>query len=197
MTLYSDQWRDQVRHGAQASAATMVPLLISRFHPESMVDVGAGEGWFAQKFTEYGVEATKVDGPWVPDAVQVDFDSPPYPDLGTFDLVLCLEVAEHIAPEHAEAFVTWLCSLGGLCVFSAAIPGQGGKGHVNEQPPAYWVDLFSQHDRRGSGALRRDLWDDPDVEPWYAQNLLVFGDHDLADDGCQFLIHPGIWACYR
>lgn len=197
MTAYSTRWRERVRAGAQSSAAALVPRLVSQFAPRTMVDVGAGEGWFAQQFEHHGIEATRVDGPWVPDAVQVDFDAPPYPELGTFDMVLCLEVAEHVKPEHAGAFVAWLCSLAPLTVFSAAIPGQGGTGHVNEQPPGYWVDLFAQHGRRGSGALRHEVWDDPDIEPWYCQNLLVFGDTDLPDDGCQYLIHPGIWSVYR
>ena len=48
----------------------------------------------------------------------------------------------------------------------------------------------------GSGALRWTIWDDERVEPWYRQNLLVFGG-DLILDGCPYVIHPGIWTCYR
>lgn len=195
--LYTAGWRDAVRAGAQSSASVLAPLLVERFGPRSMVDVGAGEGWFANEFAALGLETTKVDGPWVPDAVQIDFESLPYPVLTTFDMVLCLEVAEHVSPEHADDLVAWLVSLAPLVVFSAAIPGQGGIGHVNEQPPTYWADLFAQHDYRGSGALRWALWDDPDVEPWYAQNLLVFGAHDLPADGCPYIVHPGIWSVYR
>ena len=53
------------------------------------------------------------------------------------------------------------------------MPGQGGTGHINCQPPTYWADLFVDHDFAVSGALRFDLWENPDVEPWYRSNLLV------------------------
>jgi hypothetical protein len=29
-------------------------------------------------------------------------------------------------------------------VFSAAHPGQGGTGHINEQPKSYWIERFQR-----------------------------------------------------
>lgn len=195
--LYSDTWRARVRAGAQRSASALVPLLIDRYQPSTVVDVGAGEGWFSKAFAERGVAATTVDGPWIDTDITVDFATPPYPTLGPFDLAVCLEVAEHIDAASGDELVAWLCALAPVVAFSAAIPGQGGTGHVNEQPPGYWADRFEAHGRLGSGALRWAVWDNPDVEPWYAQNLLIFGDDDLPVDGCPFVIHPGIWHVYR
>ena len=60
-----------------------------------------------------------------------------------FDLVLSLEVAEHLPSECAEAFVESLVNLGPVILFSAAIPYQGGENHVNEQWPEYWVGVLS------------------------------------------------------
>lgn len=197
MSLYTDRWRNQVRDGATRSAQRLAPLLTGRYQPSTAVDIGAGEGWLAAELADYGVITTTVDGPWIDTDQTVDFDAPPYPPLGPFDLAVSLEVAEHVAAEHAEAFVGWLCDLAPIVVFSAAIPKQGGTGHVNEQPPAYWADLFAGHGRPGSGALRWDIWDDDDIEPWYRQNLLVFGAPDLPADGCPYVIHPGIWHTYR
>jgi hypothetical protein len=70
-----------------------------------------------------------------------------------------------------------LCELAPVVLFSAAVPGQGGHGHVNEQWPAYWVERFSSLGFHCSGALRWRFWRDERVEHWYAQNLL-FAAHD-------------------
>lgn len=195
--IYSEKWRQQVRAGARSSAEVLAPYLAGRYEPARVIDVGCGEGWFCREFEACGVHAAGVDGPWVDSAITVDFDRPPYPQLGRFDLAVCLEVAEHVEPGAANDFIAWLISLAPVVVFSAAVPGQGGEGHVNEQPPAYWRDLFASHARRGSGALRWAIWDDDRIEPWYRQNLLVFGDPDLVDDGCPHVIHPAMWRDYR
>ena len=65
-------------------------------------------------------------------------------------------------------------------VFSAAIPGQGGTGHVNEQWPSYWRDLFEAEGFEVSGALRFEFWNDDRVENWYRQNLLIAARPELA-----------------
>jgi len=191
--LYSDRWRERVRAGAQSSAAVLAPRLVDLFHPTTVIDVGAGEGWFADAFEALGATTTRVDGPWVEGVVHVDFSRPPYPDLGAHDLAVCLEVAEHVTPRYADRLVAWLCTLAPTVAFSAAIPGQGGTGHVNEQPPAYWAERFATHGFPGSGALRLELWDDDRIEPWYRQNLLIFGRHDLPLDRCPHLVHPHLW----
>jgi hypothetical protein len=55
---------------------------------------------------------------------------------------MSLECAEHLPAHRAAPLVEWLTKSAPIVVFSAAIPGQGGKGHINEQPPDYWNDLF-------------------------------------------------------
>jgi hypothetical protein len=91
----------------------------------------------------------------------------------TFDLCLCLEVAEHLKPNRAEGLVKFLCSLSDRVLFSAAIPLQGGVGHVNERWQSYWAELFKRH---GFGAARRqpDIRDCSEVELWYRQNVVLY-----------------------
>lgn len=192
--VYTEGWRAKIRSGVQSSAAVLVPVLVDRYRPAAVVDVGCGEGWFCREFEAAGVTAVGIDGPWVDDCVQVDFDRPPAESPIVFDVAVCLEVAEHVAPAAADRFVAWLVSLAPVVVFSAAVPGQGGEGHVNEQPPGYWADRFAAYGYRASGALRWAIWDDDRIGWWYRQNLLVFGDHRLAEDGCPHVIHPGMLA---
>lgn len=60
-----------------------------------------------------------------------------------FDLVSCVEVAEHIPADRADELVD-ACALRARrwVYWSAAAPGQGGIGHVNEQPQGYWIEKF-------------------------------------------------------
>jgi hypothetical protein len=118
-----------------------------------------------------------VDGAHVAHAAKVPFVAhdleQPLPDLGRHSLAVCLEVAEHLSPGRAQSFIADLCRLSDVVLFSAAIPGQGGTGHVNEQPPQYWAGLFEQQGYAVSGYLRWLIWDDDRVENWYRQNLLI------------------------
>ena len=53
---------------------------------------------------------------------------------------------------RARPVVEWLTASSDIVAFSAAITGQGGKGHVNEQSPDYWDNLF-----RECGFVRHDV----------------------------------------
>jgi hypothetical protein len=91
-----------------------------------------------------------------------------------FDLVMSLEVAEHLSYERGATFVADLAELGDVVLFSAAIPFQGGEHHQNEQWPEYWAILFRAHGYTCYDFLRRRVWERQDVAWWYAQNALVF-----------------------
>jgi hypothetical protein len=99
------------------------------------------------------------------------------PDLGRrFDVALCLEVAEHLPAESAAPLVAALAAAAPAVVFSAAVPGQGGVQHVNEQWPWYWQGLFEQRGYRCLDLFRKEIWQNPDVEAYYQQNLFLFVD---------------------
>jgi hypothetical protein len=123
-----------------------------------------------------------VDGDYVPrDRLLIDpahFDGR---DLATpldfgrrFDLAMSLEVAEHLPDEKADLFVDNLCRHASVVMFSAAIPGQGGTNHINEQWPSYWRKLFAARGYRAYDPFRARIWDEESIEYWYRQNLLLF-----------------------
>lgn len=204
--------RDIIRDGAMSSALVLADLIAGplrdavREEPgrqlDTVLDVGCGEGWLTAALREHGLEALGVDGDPLDGVDQVVDLEGELPDLGRFDLVTCLEVAEHVAPARADKFVTWLTERADVVLFSAAVPGQGGDGHVNEQPTDYWATMFERHHFHGSGELRWRLWDDERVEWWYRQNLLLFWNgvefNPLAQlDGCPTVIHPGMWQHFH
>lgn len=147
MTIpYDKAFFDSQSDGAQASAAAVVPLVKRLLSPNSVLDVGCGPGtWVARWITEGVTDAIGVDGDYVDRSslripagqfVAADLEDPLH--LGrTFDLVQSLEVAEHLDEVHADAFVASLARHGDTVLFSAALPGQGGAHHVNEQWPSY------------------------------------------------------------
>jgi hypothetical protein len=176
--LFTHEIYDEIRPGAQRSAAVVVPLVQRIVAAQRVVDVGGGEGWWAAAFAAEGANAVCIDNPTpslvAPGVQHVEQDlSLGLPrELGGFDLAVCLEVVEHVDATIGDRLVADLCEIAPSILFSAAIPGQGGHGHVNEQWPGYWVKRFANVGYRCSGALRWTFWEDEAVEPWYRQNLL-------------------------
>jgi SAM-dependent methyltransferase len=168
---------------ALRSARRIVPRVLELVRPARIVDVGCGQGGWLSVFLEHGVaEVLGVDGEWVDPANLLiprerfrhrDLRQPL--ELGeAFDLAVSLEVAEHLPAERADGFVDSLARLAPVVLFSAAIPHQGGVGHLNEQWPDYWAERFARHGFVPVDVLRRELWDDGEVAWWYAQNVLLF-----------------------
>jgi SAM-dependent methyltransferase len=172
-----------IDEGSRRSAEAVVPLLLQLFSPRSVVDVGGGGGHWAAACLAGGVrDVLAVDGPWAPATARAapparflehDLSSPLFLER-TFDLALCLETAEHLPASAAPEIVRVLTEAAPVVAFSAALPGQGGDGHINEQPASYWARLFDARDYLCFSDLRRRIWNDEAVEVWYRQNLLCF-----------------------
>ena len=176
---YAREFYQTLGQGAASSADVLVPMVLEYLQPASVVDVGCGTAEWLAAFGRRGItDIVGVDGPWVDaDLLQVPKDRFRVVDLTqplrldrTFDLVVSLEVAEHLPPSAAETFVESLTNLGPVLLFSAAIPFQGGTHHVNERWPSYWVSLFSKRGFRAVDCLRPRLWNNVSVDLCYAQN---------------------------
>ncbi len=95
-------------------------------------------------------------------------------DLGRkFDLVLCLEVGEHLPPASAATLVESLVAHSDLVAFSAACPGQNGQHHVNCQWLEYWQRLFNGSGYVCDDSIRWKIWNIEAIEPWYRQNMFL------------------------
>jgi len=170
------------------SAVRILGALYEYVQPGATLDVGCGLGTWLRAATELGAsEIQGLEGEWLDTRLlQIDssrvriLDLEQGFDLGRrFDLVICLEVAEHLSPQSADTFVASLTSHADVVLFSAAIPFQGGHHHVNEQYPDYWSERFARHGFRAIDCLRPRIWADDEVLWWFRQNILLFV-HDRA-----------------
>jgi SAM-dependent methyltransferase len=169
-------------------------------HPRSVLDVGCGEGWWGRIGVEEGYvdRATGIDGPWGGAAIdehldnadrldqlsrcdfialgldEIPADALPIVDVSgnRYDIALCLEVAEHLG--DPDPLVRWLTKCADVVVFSAAIPGQPGAGHVSCRWQAQWAEAFEAvDDWVTDDSLRPAIWTDRRIEFWYRQNVFV------------------------
>lgn len=219
---YDRAFYESLAAGTRSSAAVIVPLLVALVRPTSVLDVGCGTGTWLAAFGAHGVgDVMGVDGgDLTPDMLEIPEESFRRLDLGRpfdlgrrFDLVVSLEVGEHLAPAAAEGFVASLVAHGPVVAFSAAVPHQGGAGHVNEQWPSWWAARFAAHGYEAIDCLRPRLWDDERVAYYYAQNLVLYVARERLDAEPALaalrdrhggpplaLVHPGLleaWVAAR
>ena len=177
-------------------------VIFELLHPTSVLDVGCGLGAFVRSFQELGCQdALGLDGDFIdqdkllisPDSFRTQNLNDPW-DLGRkFDLVMSLEVAEHLSPDSADQFVKSLVNHSDIVIFSAAIPGQLGDNHLNEQWMSYWRQKFKNENYLCFDLLRPRLTDIT-LPFWYRYNTQVFVSADHARDrGWENLANSWDW----
>jgi hypothetical protein len=197
--LYQDEFYRNRDKQTLHAARCVLSLVQQNIEIRSAIDVGCGVGTW---LSVLGIEdVVGIDGPWIDvkyrkiaKYIPHNFaDGLPQVHM-TFDLAICLEMAEHIAPEKANELVDFLCSLSDTILFSAAIPNQGGQGHVNEQWPDYWIEKFQNNGYLTYDFIRPAIWQDRNIPYWYRQNILLFSKTPLAIEAPSFygksLVHP-------
>jgi SAM-dependent methyltransferase len=181
--VYTRQFYERIDPGSRQSAEHVVPRVLEKVLPQSVIDVGCGTGTWLEQFARAGVtDVVGVDGEWVPqELLRIPPDRFIVRDLERplcinrqFDLVVSLEVAEHLPASSAERFVADLTGLGPVILFSAAVPGQGGDGHINERPHEWWEALFARHGFRCYREFGAQFVSDPCVAWWYSRNMVFY-----------------------
>jgi SAM-dependent methyltransferase len=178
--LHDNQLSAQETETAYA-ADLILDIVLRRYPAASILDVGCGLGTWLKIARQRGVADTfGIEGPWVSPnletapAVQIADLEHPF-DLGRrFDLVISLEVGEHLSAAAAEIFVASLTRHAPVVLFSAAVPGQGGHHHVNERFLSYWNAMFEARGYRALDVIRGSIWNDRGVFWWLRQNVVLF-----------------------
>ena len=175
-------WSSQLHHHDHGLEKALSAFLAYQ-KPQRIIDMGCGLGFYVKALQERGLECHGFDGH--PETERLtdgmcfhsDFADPELPQKiqdGGYDWCVCLEVFEHVPKKLEPQLVKCLLAAAGKgLILSVATPGQGGLGHVNEQPHEYVIKLLEEHglvlDEKSHLRLRQYC-----QLPWFRENLLVF-----------------------
>lgn len=176
--------------------------------PASYLDLGSGTGAMVNVARKLGSDAYGVDLINGPEGhfITHDLTQPmelsrdafanqtfthetQWPALKNFDLITCLEVAEHLPLDDHETLVDTIArhlrpkpnmdDASGFVIFSAAPPGQAGEHHIGCRPAREWRSMFYERGISYREDMTRQLahlfgWVTGPASHWLASNLQVY-----------------------
>lgn len=139
--------------------------IVEDINPKTVLDVGCSVGYMVQMLRELGVEAWGIDNSVyaidhasneIQPYLRVASATQPLPgDLPQkYDLVLSIEVIEHLRPEESRNALALMCSYTDRILFSSTDSDINNPTHVNVQQREYWAEQFAQY------GFFRELWYD-------------------------------------
>jgi SAM-dependent methyltransferase len=169
------------------SASVVAPIVMEQLAPRSALDIGCGWGEWLEAFALSGMRRVDMLGVDIAASEDEDFLFPegvvcdwqdltePFYMGRAFDLVICLEVAEHLPASAADTLVdTIVRHAKDAVLFSGAVPGQEGLHHVNCQPHEYWHEKFEARGFAVTDPIRPLIANNHYVSPWYRNNIFVY-----------------------
>jgi len=214
--LYNEDFYKGISLESLESARIYLSYLWNYIQFDSVLDVGCGRGAWLKACSELGSQDLNgYDGDWNSQSMMIDgsikFSSidlnKPFSLDKKIDLLITLEVAEHLEPSTSAQFIKCLTDASDTIVFSAAYINQGGTNHINEQSHSYWADLFIENGYVPFDFFRPVFWGNEDVGFCYRQNTFLYlkkdsgGYNKIIDAGfpeleqIQFMdcIHPSLY----
>jgi glycosyltransferase involved in cell wall biosynthesis len=173
---------DKVAEEERPFADRLAIWIKDTINPKDAIDLGCGPGIYTQGLGDVGVDCIGIDiDPRAYDNAAIKTE-----DLLTLngkyqkELAICLEVAEHIDPQYSDKIIENVVSVikpGGILLWTAAKPGQGGVGHINCRPKQYWLEKL-----KAAGLVYDDVLCQKCIEycqqgehmGWFINNLLCF-----------------------
>jgi 2-polyprenyl-3-methyl-5-hydroxy-6-metoxy-1,4-benzoquinol methylase len=191
VTKYSQNFYTSVTKRASESSKITAEILSTVIDPRSIIDIGSGEGiWldtlgnafpsasnltaidlqpheskYFQELADKGSNFTFIERNF-----EIDHKLP----NTTYDLGICLEVLEHLQCDTAELLAEEFGRKFSVLVFSAAVKGQGGTGHINERSLDSWLELLRKQKFVALDVLRPELKKNRYVPQYYKQNMILF-----------------------
>ncbi len=144
--------------------------VVRKIVPRSALDAGCAMGFLVEGLRQRGVEAWGIDISeyaihHVDPSVQAfcTVGSVAEPLSRRYDLIVCIEVLEHLTPREAEQAISNFCQHSDDVLFSSTPLDYKEATHFNVQPPEYWAELFAHE-----GFFR-----DVDFDAWFINRWAV------------------------
>lgn len=171
------------------SHSPIAEIIAGKIKPSKVLDFGCGDGTLLHElkkrgvagigyeYSKYGIKLCHAKNV---DVIKFDFSKKQFPSFeNDVDMVISIEVAEHLPERIADFYCEVLskCSDAKVLFFSAAVVGQTGEGHLNEQSLAYWKEKFVQNGWRKNEALTQEIseiMNNKGVSWYYCENLQIF-----------------------
>ena len=148
--------------------ATIAERIASDIRPCRVLDAGCAIGLLVETLRDRGIDAEGID---LSDYAIEHAHAPVRPHLrigsiadelqAQYDLIVSIEVLEHMPPDQADAAVANFCRHTDDVLFSSSSSDFGEATHVNVRPPEYWAELFARH-----GFIRDVDYDASFIVPW-------------------------------
>jgi SAM-dependent methyltransferase len=148
--------------------AGIAEAIVRKITPRTVLDAGCAMGFLVEGLRERGVEAYGID---VSEYAlqQVRDDLKPYcrpasvtdPLPQHYNLLVCIEVLEHLPAQTCERAVENFCRASDDVLFSSTPEDYKEMSHLNVQPAAYWAGLFALN-----GFIRDVDFDASFITPW-------------------------------
>jgi hypothetical protein len=151
--------------------AGIADRIVADIHPATVLDAGCAIGLLVEVLRDRGVDACGIDlssyaisqvDARVRDrcrhaSIVDDFDR-------RYDLIVSIEVLEHIPARDAEAAIANFCRHTDDVLFSSSPLDYREPTHVNVHPPEHWAAEFARH-----GFYRDVDFDASFITPWAAR----------------------------
>ena len=122
--------------------------------PRTTFEIGCAKGFLVESLRDLKVEAEGIDISEYAIS-QVREDIKPFckvsgvenfsPRLKKYDLVISIEVIEHLSPEQGKLAIRRMCELGNTVLISSTSDDFDEPTHINVQPNQYWREIFAQN----------------------------------------------------
>ena len=182
--IYDQHFFEDANQLKIKTAEQVASVVNTFFDFRTVFDIGCGMGLYINELFKTGKVVMGCD--YSADAIkmsckdflifQADISKPIILNQ-RFDLVMCFEVAEHIHQIYSKQLVSNCTEYSDRVIFTAVPIGQGGVGHINEQPYEFWINLFEQRSFAYNQTLSEDIRKklrDNNVVDWLSNNFMCF-----------------------